>query len=121
MPVRARPSASIESLECAGIARDPPKVEDQVRLLARALGSFPASVADARRPSKPQGRVRFPGGGLVSGLVLIVVLGVWRTRTRLCEGRGPGSIPGEDMALRGRVEALWAPEPDGRAAVCKTA
>ena len=26
MPVRARPSASIEPVECAGIARDPPKV-----------------------------------------------------------------------------------------------
>jgi hypothetical protein len=24
---------------------------------------------------------------------------VWRTRTRLCEGRGPGSTPGEDMRL----------------------
>src|SRR5215208_6824634 len=42
------------------MARDPPKVEDQVRFLAGALF---ASVADARRPSKPQGRVRFPGGG----------------------------------------------------------
>ena len=51
-------------LECAGPARDPPKVEDQVQFLARALiGSVPASVWDARWSSKPQGRVRFPGGG----------------------------------------------------------
>ncbi len=47
--------------------------------------------------------------------------------TRPSEGRGPGSIPGEDIApSKERVEALstehsTAPEPDGRAAVCKTA
>ena len=51
-------------LECDGIARDPPKVADQVRLLARALFQpLLASVTGARRCSKPQGRVRFPGGG----------------------------------------------------------
>src|ERR1700728_2954887 len=46
-------------LECDGFARDPPKVADQVRLLARAL---PASVADgtaafeAARPGSTPGR-----------------------------------------------------------------
>jgi hypothetical protein len=58
-------------LGCAGFARDPPKVVDQVRFLARALFSpFPASVSGARRCSKPQGRVRFPGGGLGAHVVL---------------------------------------------------
>jgi hypothetical protein len=60
-------------LECDGIACDPPKVVDQVRLLARALFQpFLASVMGARRSSKPQGRVRFPGGGFS----LYQVLGV---------------------------------------------
>ena len=27
------------------------------------------------------------------------VLGVWWMRTRLCEGRGPGSTPGEDLEV----------------------
>jgi hypothetical protein len=57
-------------------ARDFPKVEDQVRLLARALVTFPGGVADARRPSKPLRRVRYPGGGLGGGPVSIDVLGV---------------------------------------------
>ena len=34
------------SLECAGLARDPAKVEDQVRLLARAMPRVLASVAE---------------------------------------------------------------------------
>ena len=41
------------------------------------------------------------------------VLGVCRIRTRPCEGRRPGSIPGADTYL--------TLEPDGTAAACKAA
>lgn len=41
-------------------AHDFSQVVDQVRLLA---GVLPVSVLGARRCSKPQGRVRLPGGG----------------------------------------------------------
>lgn len=34
--------------------------------------------------------------------------------TRLCDGRRPGSTPGEDTLL------ILAPEPDGKATACKT-
>ena len=37
------------------------------------------------------------GPGSIPGRVTQNVLGVCRIRTRLCEGRRPGSIPGEDM------------------------
>ena len=59
-----RPCSKQLPSECAGFARDFPKVEDQVRFLARGFDrwAIPASVSGARRFSKPQGRVRFPGG-----------------------------------------------------------
>ena len=41
-----------------------------------------------------------------------IVLGVCRIRTRLCEGRRPGSIPGENTLS-------LTLEPDGQAAACK--
>jgi hypothetical protein len=40
-------------------------------------------------------------------------------RTRLCEGRGPGPNPGEDIFEI--FETHLTPEPDGRAAACKAA
>jgi hypothetical protein len=68
------------------------------------------------------------------------VLGVCRIRTRPCEGRRSGSIPGEDIGKveggvgkgEGRRNVLPSPlrpppsplgatlEPDGQAVVCKT-
>ena len=45
------------------------------------------------------------------------VLGVWRIRTRPCEGRGPGSIPGGDTFHFDNT----TPMLDGRAAACKAA
>jgi hypothetical protein len=50
---------------------------------------------------------------------IAIVLGVWWTRTRLCEGRRPGSNPGEDIFCR--VETQSTSEPDGTAAACKAA
>lgn len=86
-------------LECDGIARDPPKVADQVRLLARAIASprvcrmhvgvrSRKAGSDSRAGDRPYGRH--------------CVLGVCRIRTRPCEGRRPGSIPGEDIGHQGR-------------------
>ena len=54
------------------------------------------ALADALRVYRMHGssncrRVRFLGGALKR-----YVLGVWRIRTRPCEGRRPGSTPGED-------------------------
>ena len=43
------------------------------------------------------------------------VLGVWRIRTRPCEGRGPGSIPGGDTFHFDNTTLML----DGRAAACK--
>jgi hypothetical protein len=56
------------SLFALGVCRnahDPPKVGDQVRLLARAFdgSALSAGVSGAWRPSKALGWVRFPGGG----------------------------------------------------------
>ena len=120
MPVRARPSASIA----------PWRVTDGTR------------PSEGRRPGSTPGKGTrlFPCGcggrtavfeaarpGSIPG---------WGTRQRSCSDRCPRSVTDAHTtlrrsetrfdswrghALRGRVEALRAPEPDGRAAVCKTA
>ena len=97
MPVRIRPSALPEReapLECDGrhatLRRSKSRFDSWQ---GQCSASRPPRVwRNARRSSKPPGRVRFPGGGWDRD-----VLGVCRNRTRPCEGRGPGSTPGEDI------------------------
>lgn len=64
------------------------------RKLVRNVHSRPASVPDARQPSKLQDEVQFLGGVLDVRSYSSLECG--GSCTRLCEGRGPGSIPGKD-------------------------
>ena len=69
MPVRVRPSASTAPLACDGRHATPRRSKTRFDSWRGHSARFPAGVADARRSSKPQVRVRFPGGGLGSGPV----------------------------------------------------
>ena len=121
MPVRVRPSASLMPSACDGRHATPRRSKTRFDSWRGHSLAFPAGVADARRSSKPQGRVRFPGGGLGIGL--------FRWMSSGCDGRAhdPAKVEAQVRFLARtwpsveRAGAFMAPEPDGRAAVCKTA
>ncbi len=71
------------------------------------IGSIPASVSGARRCSKPQGRVRFPGGG-------------WRRHlSSECDGFAYDSAKVEDQVqFLARTLRSTTLEPDGQATGC---
>ena len=68
----------------------------------------PASVEEAGLFSMQSGEVRF----LVGVMNMSLECGGY---TRLCDGRRPGSTPGEDTLL------ILPPEPDGLSTACKAA
>ena len=68
---------------------------------------------DGQHVSLRNCRTRFDSSA--GHLIHNYVLGVWRIRTRLCEGRGPGSTPGEDtLSPESRVQS-----PESRAEVSR--
>lgn len=132
------PLGHLETAVCPWEGRQPPKLSHGVRILAplllianaarrndkpevelgpRSAGEHdglrrthhlqPCGCAGSHRSLRNCG-TRFESS---TRYFTIIVLGVCRIRTRLCEGRRPGSIPGED--------ARTTPMLDGRAAACK--
>jgi hypothetical protein len=81
--------------------------DGQRRLLALGSGAIARACSWASsQPSKLADRVRLPGEALKQ-----LVVGVCWICTRPCEGRGPGSIPGDDTFY-------VTLEPDGQATGC---
>jgi hypothetical protein len=95
-------------------ARQRSKLPDEVRILGGVLtdliweGEAPAKPLSAQKMAR-----REPRPPVYSRPRSVV------DRTRLCEGRGPGPNPGEDIFEI--FETHLTPEPDGRAAACKAA
>ena len=97
MPVRIRPSALPEReapLECDGRHATLRRSRSRFDSWQGQCIAPPASVAEGTAVFEAARPGSTPGRG-------IDVLGVCRNRTRPCEGRGPGSTPGEDMTHRG--------------------
>jgi hypothetical protein len=103
---------------CSGTALDPPKVQALVQIQVGILIHAACECAGLHGSPRNFTTTRIHAVGarvqLLGGLLKEYVLGVCRMSTRLCEGRSPGSIPGEDAEM-------MTLEPDGTAAACKAA
>ena len=86
-----RPAGGLDSRWCSGSHWTLRRSRSWFESRSGYLRKCPASVPEARQPSKLQDEVRFLGG--VFWFRLSSECGGC---TRLCEGRRPGSIPGGD-------------------------
>ena len=115
MLVRIQSSALIRIVrECAGSARQPPKLQDQVRFLDGLLVlNMPGECAgQARQSSKLQDEVRFLGAGLSVDDSYMM--------SSECGGFARDSAKVEDQVrFLARTLAFLTLEPDGTATACK--